>query len=103
MEQLTVEAQEGLGVLKSPRLPLVVIGALEAKVCDVEETMGVRLVCWSRLLRTYGVLRTDDLQRVSPCDVSLQDSGLSMTLRRTKTTRGGKKVRDLVDLLLMLE
>ena len=41
------------------------------------------------------MLRTDDLQRIVPDDVLYSETGLTATLRRTKTSGAGKKVRAL--------
>ncbi len=47
------------------------------------------------MLKVYGVLRWDDLQRLKPRDISLRASGLVGRLSQTKTSGAGKKVRDL--------
>ena len=57
--------------------------------------MGMRVMAWSRLLKVFGVMRWDDLQRLRPRDASLRASGLVGLLTQTKTSGAGKKVRDL--------
>jgi len=94
-ERAAVEAEQGASVKKAPRLPIAVLVALELGVLDGAVPPVLRVVMWTRLLKTYGCLRADDLQRMAPEGVHLTSSGISGKLARTKTTRGGKKVRVL--------
>ena len=80
---------------KAPRIPLVIIAALENKVVSSDLLVGVRVIAWTRLLKIYGSLRADDLQRLRPRDVSLASSGLTGVLMQTKTSGAGRKVRSL--------
>ena len=82
-------------VQKAPRFPIVIIGALECKVMSPSAPLGIRIVAWARLLKVYGTLRWDDLQRLRPRDVHLRAGGLVGRLSQTKTSGAGKKVRDL--------
>ena len=82
-------------VLKAPRFPVVVIGALECKVMCPEAPLGIRVVAWCRLVKIFGTLRWDDLQRLRPRDAVLRQAGLVGRLSQTKTSGAGKKVRDL--------
>ena len=86
---------EAPGKRQAPRLPLVVIAALECHVVAVDSTLASRVLGWCRLLKTYGVLRQDDLQRLRPVEVTLGEGGLSGRLLQTKTSGAGKKVREL--------
>ncbi len=61
---------EAEAVKKAPRFPLIVIGALECKVMNDEELLGMRVVAWARLIKIFGVLRWGDLQHLEaagPC------------------------------------
>jgi hypothetical protein len=82
-------------VQKAPRFPVVVIGALECKVMSTRALLGLRIMPWARLLKVYGTMRWDDLQRLKPRDVHLRAGGLVGRLSQTKTSGAGKKVRDL--------
>ena len=82
-------------VHKAPRFPIIVIGALECKVMNPSAPLGVWVVAWARLVKVYGTLRWDDLQRLRPGDVHLRAGGLVGRLSQTKTSGAGKKVRDL--------
>jgi hypothetical protein len=82
-------------VHKVPRLPIIVIGALECKVMSTSAPLGVRVMAWCRLLKVFGTMRWDDLQRLCPKDVHLRTGGLVGRLSQTKTSGAGKKVRDL--------
>jgi len=81
--------------LQAPRLPLVVVAALENLVVSQTVPEGIRVVAWTRLVKTYGTLRADDLKRLRPQDVSLRAAGLTGTLTQTKTSGAGRKVRSL--------
>ena len=93
-EKMTAEAEEGRGVERAPRMPVMVIAALELGVVSLDVKPVV--VMWTRLLKVYGALRSDDLQRMRPDGVTLAENGFTAKLGRTKTTGGGKKVRELV-------
>ena len=80
---------------KAPRIPLVILAALENKVVSGDILYGVRVIAWTRLIKIYGSLRADDLQRLRPRDVVLVSSGLTGILTQTKTSGAGRKVRAL--------
>ena len=80
---------------KAPRIPLVILAALENKVVSGDLLVGVRIVAWTRLVKVYGSLRADDLQRLRPRDAVLASSGLTGILTQTKTSGAGRKVRAL--------
>ena len=52
-------------------------------------------MAWGRLVKIYGSLRADNLQRLRPRNVSLVSSGLTGILTQTKTSGAGRKVRAL--------
>ena len=96
VDRADVVARTGANaVMKAPRFPIVVIGALECKVLCPEAPLGMRVMAWSRLIKIYGTLRWDDLQRLRPVDTALPQAGLVGRLSQTKTSGAGKKVRDL--------
>ena len=39
---------------KAPRIPLVILAALENKVVSGDLLVGVRIVAWTRLVKVYG-------------------------------------------------
>ena len=90
-ERAAVEAEQGTSVKKAPRLPVAVLVALELGVLDGAVPPVLRVVMWTRLLKTYGCLRADDLQRMAPEGVHLTSSGFSGKLAWTKTTGGRDK------------
>jgi hypothetical protein len=71
------------------------VAALETHVADEDQPFGMRILAWARLLKVFGVLRWDDLQRLRPKDLALRTSGLTGRLTQTKTSGAGKRVRDL--------
>ncbi len=48
---------DSAAVKKAPRLPLIVLGALECKVTDEDAVLGMRVLAWARLVKVYGILR----------------------------------------------
>jgi hypothetical protein len=92
---IVVLGTSGETVRKAPRVPLVVIAALENKVVSGDLLVGIRIFAWTRLIKIYGSLRSDDLQRLRPRDVNLVSSGLTGVLTQTKTSGAGRKVRSL--------
>ena len=86
---------EGFLTRKAVRFSMAMVISLELMVEDTTENKVVRLGAWCRLLKVYGVMRSDDLQRIRPEDFELREAGVVGVLRRTKTTGPGKRVRVL--------
>ena len=82
-------------VVRAPRFPISIIVALEVAVLDGAAPVGHRVLAWARLIKIFGVLRSDDIRRATRQDFQLGDAGLTGSLRQTKTTGAGKKVRHL--------
>ena len=80
---------------KAPRIPIAVVLALELYVVESRHPLVLRVFAWMRLLKVYGSMRWDDLQRMRPSNVDLRDIGFVGKLTRTKTTGAGRKVREL--------
>ena len=96
VEKAAAEAEQGAPErVRAPRLPVVVLAGLECSVLRDGLPLCLRVVAWARLLKVYGSLRSDNLQRIRPQEVRLQEGGLSARLQRTKTSGAGKKVKDL--------
>ena len=95
VDQQVMLAESKEDVKKAPRLPVCVAVSLETAVTQEENPKVLRIVAWMRLLKVFGVMRADDLQRIVPNDVLFSETGLTATLRRTKTSGAGKKVRAL--------
>ena len=83
------------GRRQAPRLPLVALASLECHVMEEKATTVGRVVAWCRLLKVYGVLRQDHLQRLRPVVISLGQGGLTARLLQSKTSGAGKKTREL--------
>ena len=81
---------------RAPRFPLSLVAAMELAVA-MDETLpdAARVVLWARLVKTYGALRMDDLQRLAPERVKMSSIGLVASLLRTKTSGNGKRTREL--------
>ena len=88
-------ADVGQETKKAPRLPVLVLIALELKVLDGEAPLVIRVVAWIRLIKVYGGLRWDDLQRLAPRDLEMRVSGLVGRLTRTKVSGAGRRVKEL--------
>ena len=99
-QRADAEAGEHLGEVKrAPRFPLALVAAMELLVGGSAKDKGTKktkaVICWMRLLKIYGGMRMDDLQRVAPRSVVVGDAGLTLKLLRTKCSGPGKKVREL--------
>ena len=92
--QAKAEVQEKAEVKKAPRFPLYVVGAMELSVVSTSHPVVLRVCWWIRLLKIFGGLRSDDLQRLAPVDCKLTPEGLTALLRRTKTTGPNKRVKN---------
>ena len=65
-------------------------------VADEDKPVGLRIGAWIRLIKVFGAMRSDDLQRTQPRFVRLSEGGLAARLVRTKTSGAGKKVKEMV-------
>ena len=87
-------------VRRAPRFPLVVVAAMERMVVESTGDLSTRrpliVVIWARLLKLYGSLRTDDLQRLRPDMVTYGESGFVGRLLRTKCSGPGKRVQEFL-------
>ena len=97
LEKAELETGQRLDEIKrAPRFPLSVVAAMELAVArDLDLPVGARVVLWARLIKLYGSLRMDDLQRLRPDKVNLTEGGLTGKLLRTKTSGPGKRTREL--------
>ena len=96
VEWAEVELSSGtLQKRKAPRLPVAVMVAMELLVLDVEVPIAIRVTAWYRLVKVYGGLRWDDLQRLLPKNVEMKDMGLVGRMLQTKVSGPGRKVREL--------
>ncbi|CAE7229727.1 unnamed protein product [Symbiodinium sp. CCMP2592] len=69
--------------------------SMELCVIDDETAPFMRILAWIGLLMHWGVLRTDDVQWLDVCRMVFTDNGLTLVLRRSKTTGPGKKAREV--------
>ena len=86
---------EAVRVKKAPRMPVALLLSMELTVVDAEAPKVHRVFAWARLIKVFGGLRWDDLQRLRPADVELRAAGLVGRLTRTKTSGVGRRVREL--------
>ncbi len=77
-------------VTKAPRFSVAALVSMETLVMDEKAALALRVLAWSRLLKVYGGMRSDDMQRMRPDSIEVNEGGLVATLRRTKTTGPGK-------------
>ena len=92
VEQLS---REGPPPRRAPRYPAILIEALEAAVLDEASVLGMRILAWAKLIKIWGSLRFDDLQKINPERLSFRGGRLTTTLRITKTSGPGKRVQEL--------
>eukprot|EP00973_Karenia_brevis_P061701 8580477-Karenia_brevis.AAC.1 len=63
--------------------------SLELMIFDESVTAYLRFVAWSKLLRIWGSLRSDDLQGLAPHLLRWTPSGVTGHLDRSKTSGPG--------------
>ena len=72
VESARADAEAGSeSVKRAPRFPVSLLMSLEVAVMDERVPRGLRVVAWARLIKAYGVLRTDDMQRIPPALASM--------------------------------
>ena len=69
--------------------------SMEICVCTSSMAPFLRILAWTGLLMHWCTLRTDDVQWLDVGRLVFTDNGLSMVLRRSKTTGPGKKAREV--------
>lgn len=57
--------------------------------------MLYRVLAWTRLIKIWGSLRFDDMQKIKPSELHLTQGRLTTTLRSSKTSGPGKRVQEL--------
>jgi hypothetical protein len=55
----------------------------------------LRIIAWSKLVKVWACLRTDDLLQVDFNRMVLTAEGLSMIMKRTKTTGPGRRMQEV--------
>ena len=80
---------------RAPRLLSCFIPALEKMVMDRGIDDALRLGAWMKLLKVWASFRFDDLAHLKASMVKVYDGKMSGLLKRTKTTGGGKRVKEL--------
>lgn len=92
VEQLS---KDGPPPKRAPRYPAIVIEAMELLVLEENAVLGLRILAWAKLIKIWGALRFDDLQKIQPANLSMQGGRLTTTLRITKTSGPGKRIQEL--------
>eukprot|EP00971_Amphidinium_carterae_P335685 6471669-Amphidinium_carterae.1 len=91
LKELTARCEESSPMTKQALPPTIaIIVSLELYVTS-DRPQFKRAMAWVRLLKLWACLRADDVQGIVPDNVVLNDTGLTLTLRRTKTSGPGKK------------
>eukprot|EP00973_Karenia_brevis_P032679 4511261-Karenia_brevis.AAC.1 len=65
--------------------------SLELMIFDTTVLAFLRFVAWTKLLRIWGSLRSDDLQGLAPHFIRWMPSGTTGHLDRSKTSGPGRK------------
>ena len=92
VEQLS---KEGPPPRRAPRYPVVMLESMEKTVLDEAVDMGLRVIAWTKLVKVWGGLRFDDMQKINPENLSMVGGRMTTTLRVTKTSGPGKRVQEL--------
>ena len=73
-------------VKRAPRLPGAMIVSLEILTVNDRESLGIRVGSFYRLLKCWGTLRHDDVQRICPQRVRFFGGRLTVVLSVSKTS-----------------
>ena len=92
MEQLS---KDGPPPRRAPRYPVVLLEAMERTVLEEDATLGLRIISRVKLVKVWGSLRFDDIQKIHPENLSMLGGQMTTTLRITKTSGPGKRVQEL--------
>ena len=82
-------------VRRAPRYPAVLFEAFEDMVLNDRMCVGIRIVAWVKLLKLWGTLRYDDLQRIIPSELRYTWGRLATVLKVTKTSGPAKRVQEM--------
>eukprot|EP00435_Cladocopium_sp_Y103_P048249 s2858_g14.t1 len=80
---------------RAPRYPVVIMEAFEHTVEDETSRLGYRVVAWVKLVKLWGCLRWDDIQKINPRELKYYSGRMTTILRTTKTTGATKRVQEL--------
>ena len=80
---------------RAPRMLSAFIPALEKIVVSRSKSAHLRAGAWVKLLKIWSSLRFDDVAHMRREAIQSYDGKLSGLMRRTKTTGGGKRVKEL--------
>ena len=76
---------------RAPRYPAVVIEALECMVLDDSVLLCLRILAWCKLLKIWGGLRYDDLQKIKPGELHLTNGRFDHSSQGDKDLRAGEE------------
>ena len=80
---------------RAPRMLSAFLPALERLVVDKDMEPSIRAGAWVKLLKVWASLRFDDVAHMKPEMLRMYDKKLSGLMKRTKTSGGGKRVKEL--------
>ena len=80
---------------RAPRSPVVMIEAMERTVLKSDAALGLRLISCVKLIKIWGSLRFDDVQKIHPENLSMLGGRMTTTLRVTKTSGPGKRIQKM--------
>ena len=80
---------------RARRYPAVFMEAFEHMVEDESRRLGYRVVAWVKLVKLWGSLRWDDIQKINPKELKYYGGRMTTMLRTTKTTGPTKRVQEL--------
>ena len=80
---------------RAPRYPAVLFEAFENVVLDERRCVGFRIIACVKLIKLWGTLRYDDIQKIVPKELKYTWGRLSTVLRITKTSGPGKRIQEL--------
>lgn len=96
VERMTVESSAFVkAVCQAVRYPIVVLASLELYVLCKQNPIFKRIQAGAMLVKSWGTLRFDDLQRIHRRTLRIVDNWAQTDLMSSKTSGPGKRVKQL--------
>ena len=92
VEQLS---KDGPPPRRAPRYPAIVMEALEFMVVAEDAILGLRILAWAKLIKIWGSLRFDDLQKIRPAKFVDAWWKIDNDFEDHKDAGPGKRVQEL--------
>ncbi|CAK9098833.1 unnamed protein product [Durusdinium trenchii] len=96
MKELTRKLeQKAPPVKRAPRWLGCFVAPMETLVVDTKVPLEIRICAWFKLIKLWASMRFDDAAHLKTSEIRFYDGQLTGMMHQSKTTRAGKRVREL--------